>query len=375
MAFLHTQQDIKAKLKAAGMSYEFRIVDNSVIFSSTYSGRSERKSELQKISSVFPDFTMVVKSDGKFYLENKKGSKTYRILMKPSRVSSGILLKPQFFSGLVDQYIDLGSYHNILIHAINTNNKLSEDQQLLLISLVNAVKTNDYNKFKNIFSSLKNTISLNTINNDFGELLGPIAIVSKKLLPISASGSKVFFPARGNEPLLDYKIITASKVYKISAKSGDSTNTLKPGDVLSLIDAEPKLYTKYSNSLQYKVLNALKDNTWKQGPIEALSILKDNGFKEANWLESKTYTEKIRQESENTLVKISRESLDFTEMFHDATRLKVFYVKFKLDENGAAKWDILKDDKNRNEKIKKINFRSKNFVGRSNGDKLGFQPK
>lgn len=375
MAFPYSESDIKARLEKSTLNYSFKIVENSVVFASQYSGRAERRSELQAISALFPDFNFVIKSDGKFLLEKRDGSRAYKMLMKPSRTAAGIILKPQFFPELLDKDIPLNSYPALLLSSIKNSGKLSDDQKLLLNSLVHAVDSNDYSNFSNTFLALKDSIPINTINNDFSELLGPIAIARKQMLPISSSKSKVMFPGRGNEPLLDYKITSDNTVYKISAKSGDSTNTLKPGDVLQLIDAETKLKSKYSNTLQYKVLKLLKNNTWKQGPIEALNLLKSARIPDAMWLKSKQYTEQIRQMAENSLVKISRETLDFTELFRDATNLKVYYVKFKLGQDGMVKWDMIRDDKNRQSGVKKIVFRSKNFVGRSNGDKLGFQPK
>ena len=295
--------------------------------------------------------------------------------MKPSRVASGIILKPQFFKELVDTEIKFSEYVPSLLKSINNHPKLNEEQNILLTSMVNAVNMNNTTNFKKVYSKLKDSISVNTLNTDFSEMLGPIAIIRKRLLPISDLDATVFFPSRGNEPLLDYKIITESKTYKISAKSGDSTNTLKPTDVLNLIDHEERLKAKYAKTTQYKILKILKENSWKEGPIKALFSLKGKGFSETDWLKTDKYTEDTRQASENSLVKISRETLDFTPLFTEATSLKVFYVKFKMDTSGEMKWDLLKDEPNRQSNLKRITFRSKNYKGRSNGDKLGFQPK
>ena len=46
-----------------------------------------------------------------------------------------------------------------------------------------------------------------------------------------------------------------------------------------------------------------------------------------------------------------------------------------MGSDGIPVWEILKDNANRPEAKKRIEFRSKNYVGRPNGDKLGFQPK
>lgn len=352
------------------------VTKNSAVVASSYTGRSERKSELYAINSLFPDFKF--EDDGRSgYLVNNK----FKIFMKPTRTASGLVLKPSLFKSIVDTYINFRDLPNKILTDIETHKDLSIDQKTLLISLVKYHMTfsdADYTEFKKVYASLKDSIQINTINNDFGEVLGPLAVIIKQLISIDPSDAKIFYPSRSNEPLLDYKIMTGSgssaKIYKISAKSGDTTNTLKPGDVYKLIESEPALKQKYSSTDQYQVVKLLTENTWKQGPITALNYLKQKGYTEANWLKTTDYTEQTRQASENSLVAISKSKLDFTNMFKDATNSKVYYVKFKLEDTGEIKWEILKDETNRNSAVKNIYLRSKNFVGRPNGDKLGFQP-
>lgn len=355
----------------------YKKVDNSIIVASTQKGRAERKSELQAIKAFFPKAKFV--DDGRSgYLEILDGGKKIKIFSKPEKVAGGVILKPNFFKGVTDTEIPMSTYADTLINSIENNSKLDAQQKQLLISLTEYHRKFDATKganFKKIYSNFKETIPLSTINNDFSELLGPLAVINKKLLPLTMSKTKAFIPDRGNEPLLDYKLISGSDIYKISAKSGDTTNTLKPGDVFSLINAEAALLKRHSKTIQYQVLEILTNNSWKQGPITAVNFLKKNGIKEAKWITSNEYSEPMRQQSENTLVDISKTSLDFTKLYEDATNAKVYYVKFRMDQSGAIKWEILKDSKDRPEVKKRIVFRSKNFVGRPNGDKLGFQPK
>ena len=87
------------------------------------------------------------------------------------------------------------------------------------------------------------------------------------------------------------------------------------------------------------------------------------------------YSEEVRQKAENTIVQISRESLDFTPIFKDATESKVYYVKFRMTMTGDTEWKLVetpKDEKENKKTEKRVSFRSKNFVGRAK-DKLGFQ--
>jgi hypothetical protein len=104
--------------------------------------------------------------------------------------------------------------------------------------------------------------------------------------------------------------------------------------------------------------------------------MKKNGFKKAfGWLKDDNYTEEVRQKCEDTIVQVSREELDFTSIFADATNTKIFYIKFKMGNDGSAEWKLVetpKEQKEQDKLKKRVTFRSKNYVGRP-GDKLGFQ--
>lgn len=378
MPLLTNETQFKKFLKGIGIT-TYRVAGDSIILSSSQRSRSGRKSELNSVQAFFKGSKYI--DDGRSgYVETKVNSKTIKIFSKPEKTASGIVLKPSFFDGITDVQIPLSEYAEKVKNGITSNEKLDGQQKQLLLALLKYHVTfspADLSALKKTFASLKQTLPLNTINNDFGEVLGPLAILKKKLLPINARTCSVFLPSRSNEPLLDYKIYDREKntEYKISAKSGDTTNTLKPGDVLMLIDESDKMKRKHQSTDQYKVLKLLKENSWKEGPILALKYLKDKNYSEAKWLKNTNYTEPARQQSENSLVKISKDSLDFTNIYTDATNAKVYYVKFALDQSGVPDWDILLNEEDRPKVKKRIEFRSKNFVGRPNGDKLGFQPK
>jgi hypothetical protein len=120
----------------------------------------------------------------------------------------------------------------------------------------------------------------------------------------------------------------------------------------------------------------LDKGTTKQGPIDTALWLKKNGYESYfDWLESRDYTEETRQKSEDTIVKISREALSFTEIFSDATKAKIYYIKFRMYTGGNMEWKLVETpiDKKDEKIVKKgVYFRSKNYVGRAK-DKLGFQ--
>lgn len=383
-----TDQKFKQNIKAVGvLNYEVVSAKSIILYGSTKS-RADRKQILVELAEN-------LKSYGARYSAESSASGAgfvsiagAKILLKPVKVAGGIILKPGFFgtstTKIVDKDISFGSYYSAVVNAIRTTEKLDDTQKEVLMALTDdaAGSSNTTKaKVKKVMKAVGQTIPLATINNDFGEVLGPLAIMSRGLLPIQRGSAVVFIPGRSNEPLLDYKITDSRKEYKISAKSGETTNTLKPGDVVNLIESagltdKNYYYKKWKKTPQYNVIKILAEGSTKQGPIEAAMWLKDNGYKTYfAWLKNPTYTEEVRQRCEDTIVKISREAIDFTEIFSDATTSKVYYVKFRLSLTGDTEWKLVEtaQDKKEEKKTKKrVTFRSKNFVGRPK-DKLGFQ--
>jgi hypothetical protein len=355
----------------------------TVVIYSPSKSRSDRMTSLKELADLLKQY-------GARYDKSSSASGagavvigSSKIILKPEKVASSIILKPGLFGDskttLVDTDIPFSEYYGRVISAIRTTPKLSDEQKEVLIAIVEHTRTNtatSKSKMAKVLRNLGNAIPINTINNDFGEILGPIAIQTNGLLPIDYKSAMVRVPGRSNEPLLDYKITDKNKEFKISAKSGTTTNTLKPNDVIHLIKSDKKLYKKWKTTTQLQLLEILNAGSTKQGPIDAGIWLKDNGYAEQfKWLKKAEYSEEVRQKAENTIVQISRESLDFTPIFKDATESKVYYVKFRMTMTGDTEWKLVetpKDEKENKKTEKRVSFRSKNFVGRAK-DKLGFQ--
>lgn len=355
----------------------------TVVIYSPSKSRSDRMNSLKELADLLKQY-------GARYDKSSSASGagavvigSSKIILKPEKVASSIILKPGLFGDskttLVDTDIPFSEYYGRVISAIRSTPKLSDEQQEILIAIVEHTRTNtatSKSKMAKVLRNLGNAIPINTINNDFGEILGPIAIQTNGLLPIDYKSAMVRVPGRSNEPLLDYKITDKNKEFKISAKSGTTTNTLKPNDVIHLIKSDKKLYKKWKTTTQLQLLEILNSGSTKQGPIDAGIWLKDNGYAEQfKWLKKAEYSEEVRQKAENTIVQISRESLDFTPIFKDATESKVYYVKFRMSMTGDTEWKLVetpKDEKENKKTEKRVSFRSKNFVGRAK-DKLGFQ--
>lgn len=127
---------------------------------------------------------------------------------------------------------------------------------------------------------------MSLIKNDFGELLGGIATINQELLkkfyskvPFKAKGL-LDYPTAANEPLKDYSVHVDKEEYIISAKiSGATSNTVKPQDIVALIEKSkvisPKRKKKLQESLEYKILKILEEENTVRGPAAALSYFKD----------------------------------------------------------------------------------------------------
>jgi hypothetical protein len=128
---------------------------------------------------------------------------------------------------------------------------------------------------------------MSLIKNDFGEILGGIATVKQELLkkfyakvPFKTKSS-LEYPTAANEPLKDYSVYVGKDEYVISAKiSGATSNTVKPQDVLSLIEKSkvipPKRKKEIEASLEYSLLKILQEENTVRGPAAALSYFKEN---------------------------------------------------------------------------------------------------
>lgn len=127
------------------------------------------------------------------------------------------------------------------------------------------------------------TAEMGSIKKDFGEILGGIAAVNQNLLSKFYSGvnftkGSLEYPTAQNEPLKDYSIFVGKTEYVISAKiSGTTSNTVKPQDIMGLIDRSRFITTprkkELKDTIEYKVLDILgKENTVK-GPLKALSYV------------------------------------------------------------------------------------------------------
>ena len=123
-----------------------------------------------------------------------------------------------------------------------------------------------------------------TIQNDFGEVLGPFALYSYSLMNTASYNTvditkrcTMWWPKKPNERLLDFGIKLKAnddnrRMMRFSSKAGTgATNTVKSEDITGLL--KEKKNKKWDNKPQYKIFDILTKNTPTDGPIKAVAYL------------------------------------------------------------------------------------------------------
>jgi len=92
-------------------------------------------------------------------------------------------------------------------------------------------------------------------------------------------------------------------------------------------------------------------------------------------LKNAEYSEEVRQRCEETLVRLSAEALNFTDIFADAIKTKVYYVRFRVSLTGDMEWKLVENAEDRREKRKvlsRVVFSTSNSAKRAR-QKIGFR--
>jgi hypothetical protein len=338
--------------------------------------------------------------------KNVMGRVTFDSIAKPGVKASGaISLKPQAFNVGETKY-SFTQYKTTVMDSISERKNLSPQLKTYLAALFDHYSGGSVTKDQvtKIFKKVKDDLPMNDINKDFGEVLGPVAVIQQKLLSsnkitLSKSTSKIYVPARPNEPLMDYALIDGTKQYTISAKSGTTTNVVKPPDILNLIAKDPTTLKKWKSTKEYKLLELLANNSILLGPIKAVSEIYPNliskraaetataqsydlagfaGFINQNeYLQSKkkpTLNEIMYECEKMIMNRTKSRELDMNGIFSDAIKSKVLYVKFEVDNStGLGKWNVIASSDIKDFKTYGIVYlRSKNGYTRAS-DRMGVQ--
>jgi hypothetical protein len=307
-------------------------------------------------------------------------------LVKPgNKASAATSLKPQAFDVVTSNPIQLSEYLRRSKAAAEERTDLDGPLKSYLLLLLDYWGGRSAAKAKilPLYQKIQNDIPINDVNKDFGEVLGPLAVLKHNILAgtghekdINAT-SGIFIPARPNEPLMDYKVGPVV----ISAKSGTTTNTVKPADIIDLLAKKPALLRKYKPTAEFQILTMLNENSILDGPIVAAKYLL--GKKYASWKSNNAYLKgKKGKETDNELMYecekyLQNESktggLNFTKLFADAIKGNVVYVKFEVDASGIGKFQsIVSKDLLSLAQGKRPYLRGKNGYTRAS-DRMGIQ--
>lgn len=339
---------------------------------------------------------------------------TFNNISKPiGGAVTGIKLKPQNFQSVLNNSSDLSAEDlaEALVNDLDDRDDLPEELSDYLKELAKYYGGLQGGSLQKIKQTYSNSLpGLNQVQTDYGEMLGAMACLTQGITKINfGRNPKITFPLRGNEPVADYYIVSGERRYAISAKSGDTTNTLKPGDVLSLLESNG-LTSKWSRKKDYKFVQMADENTTAVFPFKAINFfypgtLSDDAISQVesqfklskfsskdydnylfNNLHAKLKTRKLRgsyeqptigklyYDTESLVVSLANEQTDPNSLFKDATSGLVTYVRFKLNNDGTGNFDVKTGEVlQESPSTKAVKWRSKNSQNRAS-DKIGLQP-
>eukprot|EP00697_Spironema_sp_BW2_P003405 gnl/Spiro4/14549_TR7846_c0_g1_i1.p1 gnl/Spiro4/14549_TR7846_c0_g1~~gnl/Spiro4/14549_TR7846_c0_g1_i1.p1 ORF type:complete len:244 (-),score=41.36 gnl/Spiro4/14549_TR7846_c0_g1_i1:622-1353(-) len=240
--------------------------------------------------------------------------------------------------------------------------------------------------------------------------MGPIWCHEQGLIPGIKSHDYTFFETSSS--MYDFKVYRGDDPFLISNKRKVGvSNTLKPSDVIRLINIDQDLSRKWRSSKQYKVMRVLDESSVVSGPIKAIAkyypdlvqvssddyqaiirqltrnevilegvpesimTLVQNDAKAADMYEETQQVTgtMINFIFEKFLIDISKNDSLYDEMYVDATNNNVLILKFDLDKKGNMYFNI--EDPKENDRA--ASFRSKqgierrDMTGKLKLDKLG----
>lgn len=347
------------------------------------------------------------KYESKAAISYKKGGKvimvrvTFDNLAKPgNKASAAASLKPQAF-GVKEKKYTQAEYKKIVLASIEERQDLSGPVKTYLDALFKYCSGGSITKAQltKIYNATKDDLPINDINKDFGECAGAIACISMQLLKDKKitfpATTTIFMPLRPNEPLMDYALIAGTTQYTISAKSGTTTNTVKPPDILMLLETGKKT-NKWKDKAEYKLLKMLAEESILAGPIKAVAATTDLiNEKDVATITKTTDVSVFRKfiaqndylkglgraptinevmyECEKLLMNKTKDgTLNMNAIFADAIKEKVIYVKFELDGQGIPKFSSSVADDITAAGSKTVSLRTKNGYTRAS-DRMGIQ--
>ena len=324
-------------------------------------------------------------------------------------------LKPQAL-GIKDQEYNMDQLADAVVNALYDRNDIDPALAGYLELMIEYYWNNEMSsiaqEIKDEYGDMLSKFPMGQIKKNFGEIIGPFAILNSnsnlfKSMKFTTK-DKIYFPLRGNEPLVDFYLVKGGKKIPFSAKSGKSTtNVVKSADVVPMIDSNSDFSRKYGRSIEVQVLRDLNDNTGVDGPMVAAYNLRNSipAFKKisaqmlnhwttnsarkgATWrYDPKLYDDYVRgigldpkkkpsfgeilYYTETNICSASkgdRAILNYSELFDEVVGGAVNYINLlNIGKSGLPEWRTSEGGGSR------VILRTKNGTTRIATDKLGLQ--
>ena len=248
------------------------------------------------------------------------------ITFKPDKTSGEYYdFKPQKLGLTLDQDIPLSQARTELVAGINNSTKLDDDQRKVLIYLVTNENKPTEEEINRVFS---NKLFYNELLKNLGEILG--AFIYGDLI----GATEVFFPGKGNYPMIDYILTTPEGKVRVSAKTSKGVgNTVKLADLaISVTNQGGEL-----DADRQKIVDIINSNSVLNGAIELVKEFGSDAIKKQTeeFLAAHPDFPKLdreghqaRIEIEKNIIKELNSKFNFTDLFNQYVDVK--YVKYYL---------------------------------------------
>ena len=283
------------------------------------------------------------------------------ITFKPDKTSGEYYdFKPQKLGLTLDQDIPLSKAKTELVDGINNSTKLDDNQRKVLIYLVTNENKPTEEEINQVFS---NKLFYNELLKNLGEILG--AFIYGNLI----GATEVFFPGKGNYPMIDYILTTSEGKVRISAKTSKGAgNTIKLADLaIAVANQNDKI-----DADRQKIIDIINNNSVLNGAIELVKEFGSDVIKKQTeeFLSAHPDFPKLdreghqaRIEIENNIIKELNNKFNYTDLFNQYVDVK--YVKYILNPSSLDQDIKLIESGNF-----KVRLHSKNSAGHDS-DKIG----
>ena len=248
------------------------------------------------------------------------------ITFKPDKTSGEYYdFKPQKLGLTLDQDIPLSQARTELVAGINNSAKLDDTQRKVLIYLVTNENKPTEEEINQVFS---NKLFYNELLKNLGEILG--ALIYGDLI----NATEVFFPGKGNYPMIDYILTSPNGKVRVSAKTSKGVgNTVKLADLATSV-------TNLGGEIdadRQKIIDIINSNSVITGALELAKEFGSDAVKkqteeflaahpDLSKLDREGHRDRI--EIEKNIIKELNSKFNYTDLFNQYVDVK--YVKYYL---------------------------------------------